>query len=357
LIPPVAIGYRLFNYSEPEEAAIHSGPAMYRPTLADDPPSRFQVLALDGGGVKALFTAHVLARLEDDLSVSIRDSFDLIAGTSAGGIIALALGAGLRPAEIVQHYQRLTARVFPMSRRRWWRLPARLRRPTYIQQSLREALRDVLGDRLLGDSDRRLVIPSWDVQCGQVHLFKTPHHPRLPRDWRVPMVDVALATSAAPTFLRAAQVDGHRLVDGGIWANNPSVVAITEAVSVLGVPLDAIRILNVGTTDEVTNHPKKLDNGGLATWARHAIPLVLTASSRGAQGIAEHLAGGDRYSRFDAQVPAGIYALDEADPDDLAGLAAGQSRRLSPIFTSGFAGHTAGPYQPLHSTPITTEHV
>lgn len=330
---------------------------MYRPTLADNPPSRFQILALDGGGVKALFTAHVLARLEDDLGVCIRDSFDLIAGTSAGGIIALALGAGLRPADIVQHYQQLAATVFPANRRRWWRLPARLRRPTYPQQPLGDALHQVFGDRRLGDSDRRLVIPAWDVQWGQVHLFKTPHHPRLTRDWKLPMVDVALATTAAPTFLPAARVDGHRLVDGGTWVNNPSVVAITEAVSVLGVPLNAIRVLNVGTTDEVTNHPKKLDNGGLLTWARHAAQLVLTASSRGAQGIAEHLVGRDRYSRFDAQVPAGLYRLDDADPDDLAGLGAGQSRKLSPIFSTRFAGHTAGPYQPLPPTSNTTESV
>jgi uncharacterized protein len=339
-----------------EEAAIHLAHALYQPALADDPPARFQILALDGGGVKALFTAHVLARLEDDLGVSIRDSFDLIAGTSAGGIIALALGAGLRPAGIVEHYQQLTAAVFPRSRRRWWRLPARLRRPTYLQQPLREALHGVLGNRLLGDSDRRLVIPAWDVQCGQVHLFKTPHHPRLRRDWKVPMVEVALATTAAPTFLPAARVDQHRLIDGGVWANNPSVVAITEAVSLLGVPLDAIRVLNVGTTGEVTHHPKKLDIGGLAAWAPHAVQLVLTASSRGTQGLAEHLAGRERYSRFDAQVPPGLFALDEADPDDLAGLAAGQSRRLSPVFTSRFADHTAGPYLPFHSTPNTTEH-
>jgi uncharacterized protein len=330
---------------------------MYRPTLADDPTSRFQILALDGGGVKALFTAHVLARLEDDLGVCIRDSFDLIAGTSAGGIIALALGAGLRPADIVQHYQQMAATVFPANRRRWWRLPARLRRPTYPQQPLRDTLHQVFGDRRLGDSDRRLVIPAWDVQCGQVHLFKTPHHPRLTRDWKLPMVDVALATTAAPTFLAAARVDGHRLVDGGTWANNPSVVAITEAVSLLGVPLNAIRVLNFGTTDEVTNHSKKLDNGGLLTWARHAAQLVLTASSGGAQGIAEHLVGRDRYSRFDAQVPAGLYRLDDADPYDLAGLAAGQSRKLSPIFTTRFAGHTAGPYQPLPPTSNTTESI
>ena len=69
----------------------------------DAPGSRFQILALDGGGAKALFTAHVLARLEKDLDTTIAESFDLITGTSAGGMVALALGSGLRPAEIADH--------------------------------------------------------------------------------------------------------------------------------------------------------------------------------------------------------------------------------------------------------------
>ena len=81
---------------------------------------------------------------------------------------------------------------------------------------------------------KRLVIPAWDVQRGAVHIFKTPHHMRLARDWRIPMVDIAMATSAAPLYFPAARVDGHRLIDGGVWANNPSVVAIAEAVSMLG---------------------------------------------------------------------------------------------------------------------------
>lgn len=309
---------------------------------------RFQILALDGGGAKALFTAHVLARLEDDLSISIRDSFDLIAGTSAGGIIALGLGAGLSPSAIVEHYEDLASHVFPRSRGRWPRKIARLWRPTYNHDALREMLIEVLGTRLLGDSDKRLIIPSYDVQRGQVHLFKTPHHSRLTRDWKVPMVDVAMATSAAPTFFRAAKVDGQRLVDGGVWSNNPSVVAVTEAVSMLDVPLGRIRVLNVGTTDATTNHPKRLDTGGIVAWASRAVELVLTASSRGAAGTAQHLVGPDRYARFDAKVPAGLYSLDQADPDDLAGLAAGVSRELSPVFASTFSGHVAASYQPAH---------
>lgn len=310
-------------------------------------PERFQILALDGGGAKALFTAHVLARLEEDLSVSIAGSFDLIAGTSAGGIVALALGAGFTPREIVSHYEELVATVFPAARRRLWRRSRQLTAPIYDASALRSALTGLLGGRLLGDSAKRLVIPAWDVQRGSVHIFKTPHHTRLARDWRIPMVDVAMATSAAPLYFPAARVDGHRLIDGGVWANNPSVVAIAEAVSMLGMPLDSVRVLNVGTTDGLTNHSKRLDRGGLAHWAKPIAPLVLRAGSRGGQGIAEHLIGKSNYTRFDAVVPGGLYALDSADPRDLAGLAASVSRELSPVYTERFASHHAVEYAPL----------
>src|ERR1700730_1160176 len=160
------------------------------------------------------------------------------------------------------------------------------------------------------------------------------------------MADVAMAPPAARAYFAAAHVDCHRLVDGGVWANNPSVVGITEAVSMLHIPLSAIGVLNIGTTDQVSHHPRKLDTGGLATWARHAVPLVLAAGSRGAQGIAEHLVGKHNYSRFDAIVPGGLYSLDDADPDDLAGYAASASRDLSPVYTARFAGHRARPYKP-----------
>lgn len=312
-------------------------------------PHRFQILALDGGGAKALFTAHILARLEEDLGVSIVDSFDLIAGTSAGGILALGLGAGLRPSELVAHYEELVAAVFPSSRRRLWRRLEHLTAPVYDAGALRTVLTKVLGDRQLGDSAKRLIIPAWDVQRGAVHIFKTPHHPRLLRDGRISMVDVAMATSAAPTFFEAARVDGQRLIDGGIWANNPSVVSISEAVSMLHVPLEAIRVLNVGAIDQRTNHSDRLDVGGWLNWAKPAASLAITASSRGAQGIAMHLVGKDDFVRFDASVPGSEFRLDRANPEALAGLAAGESRTLSPLFSERFADHKPSSYIPTHS--------
>ena len=139
----------------------------------------------------------------------------------------------------------------------------------YSGEVLRQVLDEVLGSRLLGESHKRLVIPSWDVQRGEVHLFKTPHHERLRRDWQIPMVDVAMATTAAPTYFPAARVDGQRLVDGGVWANNPSVVAIGEAVSMLDVPLHCIRVLNVGTVDQRNPPPEALRHRRLGDLGHH----------------------------------------------------------------------------------------
>jgi uncharacterized protein len=306
---------------------------------------RFQILSLDGGGAKALFTAHVLARFEEDHGVRVADRFDLIAGTSAGGIVALGLGAGLSPAEIAEHYLDVVGKVFPRRRRRKWR-PSRILKPAYSGDTLRGALTAVFGDRILGQSAKRLLVPSWDVQSGEVHIFKTPHSPRLTRDWRVRMVDVALATSAAPTYFPAAIVDSARFIDGGVFANNPSVLAIAEATSMLGVPLGAIKVMNIGTMGPFTDHSDPLDNAGIGRWGTAAVPLILAASSASTTGLARHLIGFENYVQMDATVPPGLFALDRIDPAKVAGYAATVSRNLSPEYTLKFIDHAAAPYTP-----------
>lgn len=306
----------------------------------------FQVLALDGGGAKALFTVNVLARLEADLGQSVVDSFDLIAGTSAGGIIALGLGAGMRPAQIARCYESLTTSVFPPSRRGARAWGRRWRRPQYDAGALVAALHGVLGDRLLGESAKPLLIPSWDTRTGEVHLFKTPHHERLTRDWKVRMLDVARATSAAPTFFAPACVDHQHLIDGGIWANNPSVVAIAEAVSMFGARLDEVKVLNVGTTDTLGTLPNSVHTGGLKAWLPHVLPLLMRAGSKGGEGVAEHLIGPENYTRFDVTVPDGTFTLDTARTEDLKALASSAARRLAPTYTARFGAHRAAVYTP-----------
>lgn len=306
------------------------------------PHAQLQILALDGGGLKGLFAAAVLADWERDRGISVRDHFDLIVGTSTGGLVAVGLGAGMTPDEIVDFYVQKGRDIFPRSplsgARKLWKAKHR-------SDPLKSALQEILGDRLLGHSKSRLVIPSYSLDEDEVYLFKTPHHPELRRDWRESMVDVGLATSAAPTYLPAARLRQHRLVDGGVWANNPSLVGVAEAVSVLGASLAQIRVLSVGTTDPITSHPSTLNNAGLARWAKPASRLVLRAQSLGAWHTTEHLVGPDRVTRIDPKVQDGLFELDRLDAGLIRGLADGVSRRRG-VELGAFTGHRAAEYEP-----------
>ncbi|MBB2744691.1 UNVERIFIED_ORG: patatin-like phospholipase/acyl hydrolase [Microbispora rosea subsp. rosea] len=334
--------------SNNEEYRMTSHPSPISRPSALQPLSheRFQVLALDGGE-KALFTVHVLAQLEEDLGISVLESFDLIAGTSAGGVIALGLGAGMRPAEIVARYADVANFLFPSSRRAKWRLLPRARRSAHSGDVMREAFKAILSLRVLGESAKRLIIPCWDVQRGEVHIFKTPHHPRLHRDGSVPMVEVAMATTAAPTLFSAARVGGQRFVDGGVWANNPSVVAIGEAVSMLDVPLEAIRVLNLGAVDRNTKEPVNHAIGGGAAWGRSTAQLLIRASSRGVQGTAMHLIGKQNFTRFEACVSDDAFTPDYRRTVSLAKTDIDQRRILTTVYIDKFADHIAIPYTPF----------
>jgi patatin-like phospholipase/acyl hydrolase len=307
---------------------------------------RFQILALDGGGLRGIFSAAILAALEEDLQTSIVHHFDLIAGTSTGGIIALGLGLGLRPRQIVDFYAQMGPQVFGG-------LPAagaarQVFTAKYRPGPLREALTGVFGQRTFGESTKRLVIASYNIGADDVYLFRTAHHPRLRRDWREHAVDVALATSAAPTYLPAHPLSGTRLVDGGLWANNPSMVALVEAVGTCGIPLGNLRVFSLGTTVEVRHRSRRLDRGGLLAWSGAAVDVILRAQSISANNQVHHLIGPEQLLRLNPVVPAGVFALDRVDANELIGMAAHASRTASPRLADRFLDHWAPEFTPFN---------
>ncbi len=307
---------------------------------------RFQILSLDGGGVKGLFSAAVLAHLEKDLGITISEHFDLIVGTSTGGLIALSLGAGLSLSQIVDFYITQAPNIFPS--KKILSLKRCLRRK-YSPSPLQKALIGCFEENRLADCSKRLVIPSYNISEDHVYLFKTPHHKRLRRDWKVPLWKVGMATSAAPTYFPAFHgVDHIRLIDGGVWANNPTLVGITEAVSLLGQSLDSIKVLSMGTMDDLKGRSKKLDNGGMWQWRSAGIDIVLRGQSIGTHTQAMHLLGTENIYRVDPRVPDGMFKMDKLSKDDLLGKAANESRNFSPIFEKMFADHKAAKYTPFY---------
>jgi uncharacterized protein len=326
-------------------------PKIKYPTSWDEPrgwgvSDRFQILSLDGGGLRGMFSAAILARLEEDLGARIVDHFDLIAGTSTGGIIALGLGLGLSPRQILEFYTEHGPRIFrDRSRLRGLR---HFLRAKYSAEPLRRALASVFGERRFGESTKRLVITSYNLDANDVYLFRTPHLPSLRRDWRERAVDVAMATAAAPTYLPGVRLDGARLVDGGIWANNPTMVALTEALGPLGLSRATVRIVSVGTTSDVRHRSRWLDGGGLLPWARDIVEVLMHAQSESAVKQARHFLSPERVLRLNPAVPAGLLTLDKVDADHLIGLAGHESRIASPTFRQSFGDHLAPVYQPYY---------
>ena len=310
-----------------------------------------QVLALDGGGLRGIFTAAALAAWEEDFSTSIANHFDLIVGTSTGGIIALALGLGVSPAEILTIYVNDGDRIFPPTRRTRRGLWRWLRRPRYSPIELRAVLGDCFGDQILADSLVRLAIPSYDLAADHVHLYRTPHHSDLRRDWRVPVVDIALATTAAPTFLPAHRLEGHRLIDGGVWAHNPALVGVAECFDRLGGVRGHIRVLSVGTTSEIRERRSALDNGGLLAWRSDGLDVVLRGQNLSATNHARLILGRHNVVRVDVPTPEGLHTLDAVTPQDLIGRAHAESRTRSPALTTFFK-HSPSQYQPFYSKEL-----
>lgn len=308
----------------------------------------FRVLALDGGGLKGLFTASFLAEVEDAIGGRVVDYVDLIVGTSTGGIIALGLGAGLSAEEIARFYESTGPGVFSRRSRvpllSWFA-------SKYDSKPLEKAITEIIGGKRLGESITRLVIPSANLDRGEVHLNKTSHHPRFERDYKKSMVEVALGTASAPTYFPPFRgSDVGQLVDGGIWANNPAGVAAVEAVGVLNWPADRIRMLSVGTTSEPLDAgaTRRL-SGGVLTW-RRALNVILAVQSSASLGTAQHLVGHENIFRVDPIVPAGRYSMDGSKEfKALRALGVSEARRCLPRLRQSFFEQKASPFVPYHS--------
>jgi patatin-like phospholipase len=264
---------------------------------------RFRILSIDGGGIKGLFPATVLAELEQRFldGTPITKYFDLVAGTSTGGIIALGLGAGLKASELAELYSRRGADIFPERGRigRGWQAARNFLHHHYERTVLESILLDVLGAKLLGDSVVRLCIPAFEGKYSEVFVFKTPHHADYKVDRFEPMVKVALSTSAAPTYFRPLEHNGYTLVDGGVWANNPIMLAVIEALVCFDLERDQIDVLSIGCGDDpYVVSTDQVNSGGKLAWA-DVIFAAMRLQSLSATNQARLLLGPPAVRRID----------------------------------------------------------
>lgn len=281
---------------------------------------RFQVLALSGGGYRGLYTATILAEIEKEIGGPIARHFDLIAGTSIGGILALAIASEIPAQSLVDMFMRHGEAIF----RPRTRLP--IRKSSFSSDELKKQISapDMLGDKLLGDCLHPVVIPSINYSTGKPVLFKTPHHESFRRDHQHSMVDVGLATSAAPTYFPRHQLQHNQYVDGGLFANAPGLLAVHEAETFFDVPSSNIHLLAIGTmSSKFTVNPKNNREGGAMDWgggnpfkaAQRLFGLSISVQESLCDFMLQHKLG-SRYMHVDEDLTddrSKAVALDKAD--------------------------------------------
>nr|WP_297355774.1 CBASS cGAMP-activated phospholipase [uncultured Caldimonas sp.] len=293
------------------------------------PPRSLRILALSGGGFLGLYTAVVLEGLEARVGEPLARRFDLIAGTSIGGILALALAFEIPMARMVRLFvehgpEVFSDRALPSGAvGRLFDLTRSVLGPKYSGEALRHALRLELGERTLGDAQHSVVIPAVDVETCRAKVFKTPHVPASEGDAHLKAVDVAMAASAAPAYFPSVRVDGRLYADGGLFAVAPDQIALHEAEHFIGVDPTRVRMLSVGTGASRYRPAEGVrDDAGAVGWLSEGrlILTLISAQQQHVQAMIEDRLG-RRYVRLDADWPPdGGLGIDVATPQAVAQL-------------------------------------
>jgi len=284
---------------------------------------RFKILSLDGGGIKGVYTAELLRLCEETFGREqpVARYFDMIAGTSTGGIIALGLGLGISTADITAFYRDDGRRIFPplptnwLSRARRW-IDWGFVGPKLEHEELEKALKRRFVDHILGESIARLVIPAFMMPKTEIAVFKTDHHDDFRNDHLTPMWRVARSTSAAPTYLKGHEHEesGRIFIDGGVWANNPVMVALVDALTAYELTPEQIDVFSIGTGNPPFELRRPDVFGGMWAW-KEIIKAAMFLTTDNATAQAKLLLGPDRCLRLE---PSGEDATVDMDDYDKA---------------------------------------
>jgi patatin-like phospholipase/acyl hydrolase len=299
----------------------------------------FKILAVDGGGIRGIIPALVLAAIEERTQRPICASFDLIAGTSTGGIIALGL---TKPGEdgqveksasdLVRLYEEEGGTIFAHNLWQELHLDA-VRGAKYDPHGLETTLQKYFGERRLKEALKPVLIPSYDIEKQTPIFFKSLKAQADPAS-DFAMRDVARSTSAAPTYFPPKKIpttdplDYYALVDGGVVAGNPALCAYAEAIRMLratnGDP-NSIMLVSLGTGE--LRHPLNYDdavNWGLLGWAQPIFDIVLQGSNDTVnyqlQQLLQPEGTARTYYRFQLELSQEIAQIDDASPANLKHL-------------------------------------
>lgn len=262
----------------------------------------FKILSIDGGGIKGLYSASILASFELKTSKSITDHFDMICGTSTGGLIAIGLANGMSAQSLVDLYMTKGSKIFPTSNSyfiRGFQNSFKTIKQIFFSNKhsvkpLRKILDDLFEDKTMNDANNLLCIPSFNLTNGQPKVFKksgnqTEHFV----DNTIKLVDIALATSAAPSYYPIHEHNNFLYTDGGVWANNPSLCGLLEAIDYYvgeGKEFDDFSILSISSITSSNGWVHTLNKSkSVVSWNKKLLQTAMDGQSYFADYFAEKI--------------------------------------------------------------------
>lgn len=259
------------------------------------------ILALDGGGTRGIYSAKLLAQLEEIYDIRISECFDLIAGTSTGAIIAGAAVSDIPMTEIVELFETEAPDIF---RNKWYRNPVFFSK--YSNEKLAEIIAHHIPATPLSEVSTPLIITCSEITTSESHIFRSNYCEKQNEtensDADVSLRDAIVASCAAPTFFAPINIKGYLLSDGGLWANNPSIAAYTEALTVFGKGPSQIKILSIGTGHSISMYKKKRGWGFLSGWGGiKLVSFVMTLQSHASANLVSRLLK-ENYLRIDPKI-------------------------------------------------------
>ncbi len=287
-----------------------------------------KVLAIDGGGIRGIIPATILSEIQRRLNLDLYQVFDLIAGTSTGGIIALGIGTKCKnngpysPSELVDLYVQSGPEIF---KKNFLTRGRQIVLPKYSPDGLQAALVEFFHDTEFRTALTPLLISSYDLQ-GQLPFFFKSHRIAGDPTFNWKLTEIARATSAAPTFFPPVHLkrgnNDFALVDGGVFVNNPSMAAYAEARS-LYPDATQIIVVSVGTgdrQDQITYAAAK--HWGLWGWAKQIVPVFMDSVSEAVDYELKVLPGCTYYRLQVSQLHGASSDMDNVDPENLRNLQA-----------------------------------
>jgi len=288
--------------------------------------NKFKILSLDGGGIRGIYTAHILKRIQEELKINLREYFDLIGGTSTGAILATSIATDYPIKKVIELYKIKGKYIFNKKQIPLLKKLSGLISSKYSSNNLNKELFNIFEnmtfEKLYNEKKVNLLLFSTDIINGIPFVFKTPYNNNYIRDRKILLKDAILASTAAPYYFKPykLEINGSKylLADGGLWCNNPSICLIAEAKKYFNKSLDKIRVLSIGTIDSknyFSFEDKLLRNlGGLIFWNKKIVDIPLSLQSHNSFQCTDFLMDENSYLRINT-IKETTMDLDKTDDD------------------------------------------